>query len=45
MTPDNVSMVFCPNVLRCPSADVTVVMYNSQFERIFLRNLIMALEC
>ena len=45
MTADNVAMVFCPNILRCPSADVTVVMYNSQYERVFLKNLILTLDC
>eukprot|EP00698_Gefionella_okellyi_P009892 TRINITY_DN2539_c0_g1_i3.p1 TRINITY_DN2539_c0_g1~~TRINITY_DN2539_c0_g1_i3.p1 ORF type:complete len:195 (+),score=44.14 TRINITY_DN2539_c0_g1_i3:62-646(+) len=43
MSVDNIAMVFCPNVLRCPSTDVTVVMYNSQYERMFVRNLILHL--
>jgi len=37
---DNISMVFAPGFMRCPSADPTEMMVNSELEKWFVKNLI-----
>lgn len=44
MSTSNIAMVFAPNILRCPSEDLTVVLENSKFEQGFVRNLILWLD-
>lgn len=44
MSVSNLSMVFAPNVLRCPSQDPLVIMANSKFEQNFVQTLINYLD-
>lgn len=36
----NLAMVFAPNFLRCPSANLTTIFENSKYEQTFLKTLI-----
>eukprot|EP00761_Pharyngomonas_kirbyi_P007996 gb/GECH01008007.1/.p1 GENE.gb/GECH01008007.1/~~gb/GECH01008007.1/.p1 ORF type:complete len:723 (+),score=145.63 gb/GECH01008007.1/:1-2169(+) len=40
MTPQNLAVVFSPNILRCLSDDPRVIMRNSPLEQAFVKNLI-----
>ena len=42
MDASNLSMVFAPNCLRCPSSDPQIIFNNARKEMLFIRNLI---EC
>ena len=44
MTLDNLSIVFCPNLLRCTSNDPNVVMRNSNRECKYVKELIQAAD-
>ena len=41
MGPDNLAVVFCPNLLRGVSTDPREIMRNSQMEHGFVKNLIL----
>lgn len=45
MTAANMALVMAPNLLRCSSESMTVVFTNSQFEQMFVYNLLMHLRC
>lgn len=40
MSVNNIAMVFAPNILRCPSDNLQLVLENTKFEQAFVRNLI-----
>eukprot|EP00039_Didymoeca_costata_P016530 m.298259 g.298259 ORF g.298259 m.298259 type:complete len:551 (-) comp16408_c0_seq1:2695-4347(-) len=44
MTLDNLSMVWAPNFLRCPSEDPMTIFQNTKKEMSFLRNLVVNLD-
>jgi hypothetical protein len=44
MTHDNLSMVWAPNYLRCPSDDPMVIFNNTKKEMCFVRNLVLNLD-
>jgi len=45
MTPANLALVMAPNLLRCASDSMSVVFTNSQYEQIFVYNLLLHLKC
>ena len=44
MTYDNLSMVWAPNFLRCPSNDPMTIFQNTKKEMMFVRNLVTGLD-
>eukprot|EP00158_Paraphelidium_tribonemae_P003193 Partr_v1_DN25949_c0_g1_i3_m68372 putative Rho GTPase activating protein 39 len=40
MSVNNVAMVFAPNILRCPSDNLQVILENTKYEQAFVRTLI-----
>jgi hypothetical protein len=44
MDASNLSMVFAPNFLRCPSSDPAVIMENTRKEMAFVKTLIHGLD-
>jgi hypothetical protein len=40
MSVNNIAMVFAPNILRCPSDNLQLVLENTKFEQAFVRTLI-----
>jgi hypothetical protein len=44
MTYDNLSMVWAPNFLRCPSDDPMVIFNNTKREMTFVRQLVLNLD-
>jgi len=44
MDASNLSMVFAPNFLRCPSKDPSVIMENTRKEMAFVKTLIHSLD-
>lgn len=44
MTHDNLSMVWAPNFLRCPSEDPMIIMQHTKKEMSFVRHLVSGLD-
>lgn len=44
MSVNNIAMVFAPNVLRCPSENLQVILENTKYEQAFVRTLINGLK-
>ena len=44
MSINNISMVFAPNILRCPGENLQLVLENTRFEQSFVRTLIQNLR-
>lgn len=44
MSVNNVAMVFAPNILRCPSDNLQVILENTKYEQAFVRTLISGLK-
>ena len=44
MDASNLSMVFAPNFLRCPSSDPAIIMENTRKEMAFVKTLIHGLD-
>ncbi|KAK0473133.1 hypothetical protein EDD18DRAFT_1313999 [Armillaria luteobubalina] len=45
MTPANLALVMAPNLLRCNSDSMSIVYTNTQYEQIFVYNLLLYLKC
>ena len=44
MSINNIAMVFAPNILRCPSDNLQVILENTKNEQAFVRTLIQSLK-